>query len=94
MRPRGLREARSTACAISEDTMFNSTVHGCNGSYDPLAAATRLWGSGGKDEEHGAKAHLARLLAIHPRNLTGGRQPLSNERAALSKPRNVQAVRT
>jgi hypothetical protein len=84
MRPRGLREARSTACAISEDAMFNSTVHGCNGSYDPLAAAAS---SGGKDEEQGAKAHLARLLAIHPHNLAGGRQALSNEKAAWSEPR-------
>jgi hypothetical protein len=87
MRPRGLREARSTGSAISEDAMFNSTIHGCNGSYDPLTAATRLWGNGGKGEEHGTKAHLAWLLAIHPGDLTGGRHALINKRAALSEPR-------
>jgi hypothetical protein len=65
--------------------MFNSTI--CNGSYDPLAAATRLWGSGGKGEEHATKAHLAWLLAIHPVSLTGGRGALINEVTALSEPR-------
>jgi hypothetical protein len=29
MHPRGLREARSTGEAISEDAMFNSSIHGC-----------------------------------------------------------------
>ena len=67
--------------------MFNSTIHGCNGSYDPLAAATRFWGSGGKGGEHATRAHLVWLLAIHPWNLTGGRGALINEKTALSEPR-------
>jgi hypothetical protein len=87
MRPRGLREARSSGRAISEDAMFNSSIHGCNGSYDPLAAATRLWGSGGKDGAHGIKAYLAWLRAIHPGSLTGGAKALINGKTALSEPR-------